>query len=154
MKCLVIAPPPVYHSTEPIDHFKKHIQIFANRYDIVPRLSLYTLAKFYESATIIDQLLDLDISKIPSIVSGSFTLDQQTSQKIIEVLDTATVTSFIELEHPGQIFYLDHAKDSEIYGIFKTPKNFFARMLLRHEMIYSHFTGSYEKAFANVELGK
>ena len=35
--------------------FKKHIQIFINRYDVVPRLSMYTLAKFYEAATIIDQ---------------------------------------------------------------------------------------------------
>ena len=87
-------------------------------------------------------------------MSGSFTLDQETSQKIIEILDTATVTSFIELEHPGQIFYLDHAKNSEIYGIFKTPKNFFAKMLLRDKVIYSHFTWNYEKAFANVELGK
>ena len=40
----------------PIDQFKKHIQIFINRYDVVPRLSLYTLAKFYEAVTIIDQL--------------------------------------------------------------------------------------------------
>ena len=39
-----------------IDKYKKHIQIFINRYDVVPRLSLYTLAKFYEAATIIDQL--------------------------------------------------------------------------------------------------
>ena len=71
-------------------------------------------------------------------------------------MDTATVkkNTFIELEHPGQIFYLDHAEDSEIYGIFQTPKNFFAKMLLRDKVIYSHFTWNYEKAFANVELGK
>ena len=89
-------------------------------------------------------------------MSSKSPVDPQTSQKIIEILDTATVAenSFINLEHPGQIFYLDHAEDSEIYGIFQTPKNFFAKMLLRDKMIYSHFTGSYEKAFANVELGK
>ena len=39
-----------------MDQFKKHIQIFINQRDVVPRLSLYTLAKFYEAATIIDQL--------------------------------------------------------------------------------------------------
>ena len=70
-------------------------------------------------------------------------------------MDTATVTNdaFIELEHPGQIFYLDHAEDSEIYGIYQTPKNFFAKMLLGNGMIGNHFGVAYEKAFANVELG-
>ena len=89
-------------------------------------------------------------------MSGLSTVDQQTSQKIIEILDTATVenNTFIKLEHPGQIFYLDHTKDSKIYGIFQTPKKFFAKMLLRKEMINNHFGGAYEKAFANVELGK
>ena len=89
-------------------------------------------------------------------MSGWSTVDQQTSQKIIEIMDTATVknNTFIELEHPGQIFYLDHAEDSEIYGIFQTPKNFFAKMLLSNEMIHDHQTRSYQKAFANVELGK
>ena len=56
VKCIVIAPPPVYHSTKLMDQFKKHIHIFINQNDVVPRLSLYTLAKFYEAATIIDQL--------------------------------------------------------------------------------------------------
>ena len=88
-------------------------------------------------------------------MSGWSTVDQQTSQDIIEAMDTAAVTNnaFIELEHPGQIFYLDHAEDSEVYGIYQTPKNFFAKMLLGTGMINNHFGESYEKAFANVELG-
>ena len=71
-------------------------------------------------------------------------------------MDTATVknNTFIELEHPGQIFYLDHEEDSEIYGIFNTPKNFFAKMKLGKGMIYNHLGEAYSKAFANVELGK
>ena len=71
-------------------------------------------------------------------------------------MDTATVTNdaFIELEHPGQIFYLDHAEDSEIYGIYQTPKNFFAKMLLGNGMINNHLGEAYKKAFDNVELGK
>jgi len=140
VKCIVIAPPPVYHSTKPMDQFKKHIHIFINQNDVVPRLSLYTLAKFYEAATIIDQLNRAD---------------QQNSHCVIEAMDTATVTNnaFIELEHPGQIFYLDHAEDSEIYGIYQTPKNFFGKMLLGNGMIDNHFGVAYEKAFANVELG-
>ena len=102
---------------------------------------MYTLAKLYEAASMINQqnLVDKD------------------SQKIIKILDTATVKKnlFIELEHPGQIFYLDKvSKASQIYGIFQTPKKFFAKMLLRDEMIDSHFGGAYEKAFANVDLGK
>ena len=81
-------------------------------------------------------------------------INQTTSQKIIESVDTATVSAFTKLEHPGQIFYLDHAKASKNYKIFRTPKNFFAKMLLRTEMITSHFGEAYEKAFANVDLGK
>ena len=88
-------------------------------------------------------------------MSGWSTVDQQTSQKIIEILDTATVknNTFIELEHPGQIFYLDHAKASKNYKIFQTPKNFFAKMKLGEGMITNHYREAYEKAFANVELG-
>ena len=86
-------------------------------------------------------------------MSGS-QINQTTSQKIIESVDTATVSAFTKLEHPGQIFYLDHAKASKNYKIFRTPKNFFAKMLLRTEMITSHFGEAYEKAFANVDLGK
>ena len=69
-------------------------------------------------------------------------------------MDTATVknNTFIELEHPGQIFYLDHAEDSEIYSIYQTPKNFFAKMLLGKGMILNHFGEAYKKAFANVKL--
>ena len=63
--------------------------------------------------------------------------------------------SFKELEHPGQIFYLDKVSDaSQVYGIFQTPKKFFAKMLLGNGMIDNHFGEAYEKAFANVELGK
>ena len=86
-------------------------------------------------------------------MSGS-KINQTTSQKIIESVDTATVSEFKKLEHHGQIFYLDHAKASKNYKIFQTPKNFFAKMLLRTEMITSHFGEAYEKAFANVDLGK
>ena len=65
------------------------------------------------------------------------------------------VKSFKELEHPGQIFYLDKVSDaSQVYGIFQTPKKFFAKMLLRDEMLDSHAVAAYEKAFANVDLGK
>ena len=103
-------------------------------------------------------VLDLDLSTYETIktLAGWSTVDQQTSQKIIEVMDTATVknNTFIELEHPGQIFYLDHAEDSEIYGIYQTPKNFFAKMLLGNGMIDNHLGEAYKKAFANVELGK
>jgi len=158
VKCIVIAPPPVYHSTKPMDQFKKHIQIFINRHDVVPRLSMYTLAKFYEAASIIDELKLVDLSTYETIktLAGWSTVDQQTSQKIIEVMDTATVrnNTFIELEHPGQIFYLDHAEDSEIYGIYQTPKDFFAKMLLGNGMINNHLGEAYKKAFDNVELGK
>jgi hypothetical protein len=89
-------------------------------------------------------------------MSSKSPVDQQTSQKIIEILDNATVAenSFTKLEHPGQIFYLDHPKASENYGIFQTPKNFFGKILLSEEMINNHFGESYEKAFANVVLGK
>ena len=89
-------------------------------------------------------------------MSSKSPVDQQTSQKIIEILDNATVAenSFTKLEHPGQIFYLDHPKASENYGIFQTPKNFFGKILLSEEMINNHFGESYEKAFANVDLGK
>ena len=63
--------------------------------------------------------------------------------------------SFEELEHPGEIFYLDKVSNaSQVYGIFQTPKKFFAKMLLRDEMLDSHSVGAYEKAFANVDLGK
>ena len=71
-------------------------------------------------------------------------------------MDTAApVQSFEELEHPGQIFYLDKISNaSQVYGIFQTPKKFFAKMLLRDEMLASHSVAAYEKAFANVDLGK
>ena len=55
VKCIVIAPPPVYHSNQPMDNFKKHIKIFINRYDVVPRLSMYTLAKLYKAASMMYQ---------------------------------------------------------------------------------------------------
>ena len=89
-------------------------------------------------------------------MNGETPVDQPTRQKIINILDTAApVQSFKELEHPGQIFYLDKISTaSQVYGIFQTPKKFFAKMLLRDEMLYSHSVGAYEKAFANVDLGK
>ena len=70
-------------------------------------------------------------------------------------MDNAPVESWVkELEHPGQIFYLDKVSDaSQVYGIFQTPKKFFAKMLLGNGMIGNHFGVAYEKAFANVELG-
>ena len=46
-----------------IDKYKKHIQIFINGVDVVPRLSLYTLAKMFKAATTIEKLF-------PSLLIG------------------------------------------------------------------------------------
>ena len=56
IKCIAIAPPPVFAADISImDKYKKHIQIYVNQYDLVPRISLYSFAKFSKAATRIDQ---------------------------------------------------------------------------------------------------
>jgi sn1-specific diacylglycerol lipase len=41
VKCIAVAPPPVFRSNESHRWFEDHIQIFINQDDIVPRQSIY-----------------------------------------------------------------------------------------------------------------
>ena len=41
VKCIAVAPPPVFRSNESHKRFEDHIQIFINQDDIVPRHSIY-----------------------------------------------------------------------------------------------------------------
>ena len=58
VKCIALAPPPAYRSDSDIidKKFNDHIQIFIHQNDIVPRASLYTVARLFEAARSIDKL--------------------------------------------------------------------------------------------------
>ena len=58
VKCIALAPPPVYRSDSDIidKKFNDHIQIFIHGNDIVPRASLYTVARLFEAVRSINKL--------------------------------------------------------------------------------------------------
>ena len=65
VKCIALAPPPVYRSGSIRKRFNDrkfndHIQIFINQNDIVPRASLYTVARLFEAARSIDKLIKIE----------------------------------------------------------------------------------------------
>ena len=59
---------------------------------------------------------------------------------------------FPQLEHPGNVFYLDKpTSTSKVYGIYQTSKEFFGKILLRADFINNHKTEAYKEAFSNVD---
>ena len=152
IKCVALAPPPVYRSASNLAKFNQHINIYINGNDCVPRLSLANMAKLLatlreidkESISIQDTLKILAGLNEPEVLNN---LD-----RLAETISKVDQKQFAKLEHPGQVFYLRKV-DSKNFKIFSIPGEYFSSSLLLFEnMALDHLQPYYEEAFANVKL--
>ena len=152
IKCVALAPPPVYRTASNLAKFNQNINIYINGNDCVPRLSLANMAKLLatlreidkESISIQDTLKILAGLNEPEVLNN---LD-----KLAETISKVDQKQFAKLEHPGQVFYLRKV-DSKNFKVFSTPGEYFSSSLLLFEnMALDHLQPYYEEAFANVKL--
>lgn len=152
IKCVALAPPPVYRSASNLAKFNQHINIYINGNDCVPRLSLANMAKLLatlreidkESISIQDTLKILAGLNKPEVLNN---LD-----KLAETISKVDQKQFAKLEHPGQVFYFRKV-DPKNFKVFSTPGEYFSSSLLLFEnMALDHLQPYYEEAFANVKL--
>ena len=97
------------------------------------------------------------------LITAIFTDWLPVDQRIIDILDCADENTFPQLEHPGEVFYLDKPTltssngltlTSKHYGIYQTSKKFFGKILLRSGLINNHMALAYKEAFSNIDLSK
>nr|XP_040581854.1 uncharacterized protein LOC121130167 isoform X2 [Lepeophtheirus salmonis] len=153
IKCIALAPPPVFRSDADIPHkIKNAIKIFINTSDIVPSLSLATVALFISILRQLDNL-NLTMENIFYILMGSKNeVTEKNVQNIKEVIQSANQDSFPYLEHPGNIYYFSKTKDGTNRTFIKNQvSEYFSRKIrLFDGMIVNHLHGNYEVAFDNV----
>ena len=153
IKCIALAPPPVYRSNSKTSKFNQNINIFINGNDCVPRLSLANMAKLLATLRAFDQI-SISIQDTLKILAG---LEDNTEveanlDKLAIAITNVEQDQFPKLEHLGNIFYMRKV-DSNIFKVFSTPGEFFTdSLLLLENMALDHLQPYYEEAFANVKL--
>ena len=152
IKCVALAPPPVYRTASNLAKFNQHINIYINGNDCVPRLSLANMAKLLATLREIDKesISIPDTLKILAGLNEPEVLNKL--DKLAETISKVDQKQFAKLEHPGQVFYLRKV-DSKNFKVFSTPGEYFSSSLLLFEnMALDHLQPYYEEAFANVKL--
>merc|ERR1712156_850514 len=156
IKCIALAPPPVYRSTNlKSSKFNENINIFINGNDCVPRLSLANMAKLLATLRAFDQI-SISIQDTLKILAGLEDNPEVKANldKLSTTINNVEQNQFPKLEHLGNIFYMRKV-DSEVFKIFSTPGEFFTDSLLLFEnMALDHLQPYYEEAFANVKLNE
>ena len=153
IKCIALAPPPVYRSTNlKSSKFNENINIFVNGNDCVPRLSLANMAKLLATLRAIDKI-SLSVQDTLKILAGLEESEVNANlNQLAEIISKVEQKQFPQLQHPGKVFYLRRINSKE-FGVFSTPGEFFSSSLLLFEnMALDHLQPYYEEAFANVKL--
>jgi len=153
IKCIALAPPPVYRSTDlQASQLNQNINIFVNGNDCVPRLSLANMAKLLATLRAIDKI-NLSVQDTLKILAGLGESEVNANlNQLAETISKVEQKQFPQLQHPGKVFYLRRV-DSKNFRIFSTPEDFFSSSLLLFEnMALDHLQPYYEEAFANVKL--
>ena len=146
VKCLALAPPPVFRSKKKISkEISSAIQIYINNYDCVPRLSLASVSRLLATVREVDSL-GLSLSEQLSILADRDS--QEVQENIMKLRDVVKVQrkSFPDLEHPGTIYHIiKSSEDDEKHLVYHSKSSTFtSAILLLENMIVDHLHSSYE----------
>jgi len=152
VQCVALAPPPVFRPGEKDigEEVKDAIEIYINNSDIVPRLSLASMAQLLACVRAVD-CLKLSPYKQFSLLSSEDTSDLES---VVTAVDEARQDMFPYLQHPGRIYYLKTARPGEkIRQVLKQESSYFAsRIFLLDNMVLDHLQPKYEEALSNMEV--
>merc|ERR1712037_412731 len=154
--CIALAPPPVFRpggkqgvSTRVVEA----IEIYINNCDIVPRLSLASIAHLLACLRAVDEL-KLSLGTQFDILIGE---PGPQFPKVVEAVQSARQDSFPYLEHPGRIFYLKRSSSKEkLRTVFRQEwlsqesSSFTEKIFLLDNMVLDHIQPSYEEALNNI----
>jgi len=149
--CVALAPPPVFRpgggqglSTRVVDA----IEIYINNCDIVPRLSLASIAHLLACLRAVDEL-KLSLGTQFDILIGE---PGPQFPKVVEAVQGARQDSFAYLEHPGRIYYLKRNSTKEkLRTVFRQESSSFSeKIFLLDNMVLDHIQPSYEEALNNI----
>ena len=152
IKCVALAAPPVYRSRLPCKA-DKHISIFINENDIVPRLSLANMATVITKLRAIDNVA-ISVQDHLKILAGFEDSDVTENLKILSnAISGVHQTQFPSLDHHGDIYFFHKNNNEEkSFDIYRKPGQYFSgSLLLLENMILDHLQPYYEEAFANVK---
>ena len=158
VKCVALAPPPVYRSEHKIpEKFTKNIKIFVNKNDNCPRFSLANVALVIEQMRAIDKS-ELGITDCLKIIFGKG--DKKKFKNIVEsiakvsqneIQNQGIVQNF---HHPGTVYHLrEKTKYDEAITNFKTEGQYFTKSLcISDGFVWDHMQGQYAESFARVKF--
>ena len=161
MQCKVFAPPPVFASTENVDHLTSDIESYIQGADCVPRFTLANTAEIFAMLCAIDAT-DLSWDATIKILRGK--QDQKTLkllQTLIQNMERARreveeKNEFVQLKLSGQIFYIgksDFESHEFVHRMFKVSSDFIDdAFLLMEKMIADHTTDLYKKALNELKI--
>ena len=177
IKCVALAPPPVYRPRTPSLQLQENIQqnilIFVNGNDCVPRLSLANCAWLLSALravdglnlTVLDQLSIIfqktSYKKELPLMQPVQTVKENLMKVItaIQGIDGQYQEKFRYLSHPStDVYYLDPVYSDDNNGsnissvslIRKKAKHFSHLLLMFSKMLADHFQWSYEDALNKV----
>jgi hypothetical protein len=171
LKCIALAPPPVFHPSRLPDQISNKIEIYIHGNDCVPSLSLAVIKKLLLTMEKVDNLKLSYLERGLALLKKAIVVDHlvETYWRIRDCqTDPSNQTTRINcrdaeideptLQHPGTVFYFHRPRQgSKQYSLCQLPGDQFSEEVsIRRGMLSDHFQWNYEAAFASVagEVGR
>jgi len=152
VRCVALAPPPVFRSDLALpSNISSAIQIYVNNYDLVPRLSMASVARLLATVREVDSL-GLSLPEQLAILTDRDTAAVRRNLETLRQIIRTQRQSFPDLEHPGTIYHIRRSKtDQKKQLVYPSKSKAFTRaILLLENMIVDHLHSSYEATILNL----
>lgn len=156
VSCVALAPPPVYriHGNAKLpSSVVNAIEIYINNNDIVPRLSLGTVAKLLAMLRAVDHL-DLSISQQFFLLAGRMDQEAEKNMEMVrEAIKKVKQEKFAFLTHPGRVYHLvkPSVNSKNIIVEKQTSRIFSDTICLFDNMVLDHLYTNYQTAFEQTD---
>ena len=153
VRCVALAPPPVFRSEHSLPaKISSAIQIYVNKNDLVPRLSLASVAKLLATVTEVDSL-GLSLAEQLAVLRDRDTSEVRRNLRTLrEIIRTDGQSSPDFPEHPGTVYHIRRSKtDEKKHLVFRSKSKAFSRkIVLTENMITDHCSVGYAEAILSL----
>lgn len=147
VRCVALGPPPVYRSqTEIPARVRERVEIYINNRDVVPRLSLGSVARLLAMLRAVDSLgLSLE-QQLGVLMWGDGGEVEGHRERVVSCVRGVRQERFPYLDHPGQVTRLTTCSGG-VKAMQETDRDLASNMEVFETMISDHLHTTYRDTF-------
>jgi len=152
VRCVALGPAPVYRTEGEIPRiFREHIHIYTNDRDVVPRLSLGSVAKLLVTLRSLDNL-ELTMDEQLAVIMWRRDSETETNRtRLKSVVSSVSQNEFEFLHHPGSMYQVQTTEMNTVRVVVINQEGHMEENLEIHEtMVSDHIHTAYRENFGKI----